>query len=58
MITISMTLSVQIACPVEEAYRFIADPATMPQWASTMSNRSGLWDKTSGRFKHLAMPEG
>jgi hypothetical protein len=28
-----VNLSVQIACPAAEAYRFIADPATMPQWA-------------------------
>ena len=33
MTTTSVTLSVQIACPAAEAYRFIADPATMPQWA-------------------------
>lgn len=33
METISVTLSVQIACPAAEAYRFVADPATMPQWA-------------------------
>jgi hypothetical protein len=33
MTTTSVTLSVRIACPAEEAYRFIADPATMPQWA-------------------------
>jgi hypothetical protein len=33
MPTSSATLSVQIACPATEAYRFIADPATMPQWA-------------------------
>lgn len=31
--TISVTLSVQIACPAADAYRFVADPATMPQWA-------------------------
>jgi uncharacterized protein YndB with AHSA1/START domain len=28
-----VTLSVQIARPVAEPYRFIADPTTMPQWA-------------------------
>lgn len=33
METISVTLSVQIACPAADAYRFVADPATMPQWA-------------------------
>jgi hypothetical protein len=33
VITNSATLSVEIACPAAEAYRFIADPATMPQWA-------------------------
>jgi hypothetical protein len=33
MTAISVTLSVQIACLATEAYRFIADPATMPQWA-------------------------
>jgi Polyketide cyclase / dehydrase and lipid transport len=31
--TISVTLSVQIPCPAAEAFRFIADPASMPQWA-------------------------
>jgi hypothetical protein len=30
---ISVTLSVQIACPEARAYRFVADPATMPQCA-------------------------
>jgi hypothetical protein len=29
-----VTLSVQIACPAGDAYRFVADPATMPQWAT------------------------
>lgn len=33
MATVSVTLSVQIACLAAEAYRFVADPATMPQWA-------------------------
>jgi hypothetical protein len=33
MTSTSVTLSIQIACPAAEAYRFIADPATMPQWA-------------------------
>jgi hypothetical protein len=33
MTTTSVTLSVQSACLAAEAYRFIADPATMPQWA-------------------------
>jgi hypothetical protein len=33
MTTTSVTLTVQIACPAAEAYQFIADPATMPQWA-------------------------
>ncbi len=33
METISVTLSVQIGCPAGESYRFVADPATMPQWA-------------------------
>jgi hypothetical protein len=33
MTAASVTLSVQIACSAAEAYRFIADPATMPQWA-------------------------
>ncbi len=33
MTTNSVTLTVQIACPAAEAYQFIADPATMPQWA-------------------------
>ena len=33
METISVTLSVQIACQAAEAYHFVADPATMPQWA-------------------------
>ncbi len=33
METVSVTLSVQIACPAAEGYRFVADPATMPQWA-------------------------
>jgi hypothetical protein len=31
--TISVTLSVQFACAPSEAYRFIADPSTMPRWA-------------------------
>jgi hypothetical protein len=31
--TISVTLSVQIARAAADAYRFVADPATMPQWA-------------------------
>jgi hypothetical protein len=29
----SVTLSVQLSCAAAEAYHFIADPATMPQWA-------------------------
>ncbi|HUZ96076.1 MAG TPA: hypothetical protein VMU57_14310 [Edaphobacter sp.] len=33
MTTNSVTLTVQIACPAAEAYQFIADPVTMPQWA-------------------------
>ncbi|MGD0737640.1 MAG: SRPBCC family protein [Terracidiphilus sp.] len=33
MTSASVTLSVQIARPATEAFRFIADPATMPQWA-------------------------
>ena len=33
MTTASVTLSVQIACPATEAFRFIADPETMPKWA-------------------------
>lgn len=31
--TTSATLTIQISCPVEEAFAFLADPATMPQWA-------------------------
>ncbi len=31
--TASATLSVQIGCPAAEAYRFVADPTTMPRWA-------------------------
>lgn len=33
MTTASVTLSVQIACSATEAFRFIADPETMPQSA-------------------------
>lgn len=29
----SVTLSVAISRPVKAVYRFLADPATMPQWA-------------------------
>jgi hypothetical protein len=30
---ISETKTVQIECPVESAFAFLADPANMPQWA-------------------------
>jgi hypothetical protein len=33
MATISKTLSVQIARPADDAYRFVADAANMPRWA-------------------------
>jgi hypothetical protein len=51
------TKPVQIACPAAEAYRFIADPATMPQWAIHNVKPIRLVGKMSGRFERLAARE-
>lgn len=29
----SVTKTIQIQCPIEKAFEFLADPANMPQWA-------------------------
>lgn len=59
--TISVTLSVQIACQAAEAYRFVADPATMPQWA--IHNVKGIrplanneWEITTPRGAGKLVP--
>jgi hypothetical protein len=40
--TISRTLTDQVACPADEAFRFIVDPATMPKWAPSAYERQAL----------------
>ncbi|HUA99158.1 MAG TPA: hypothetical protein VMA34_12580 [Terracidiphilus sp.] len=62
METIPVTLSVQIAWPAAEAYRFVADPATMPQWAihnvkSTRPLAANEWEIETPRDAGRLIPQ-
>lgn len=53
--TPSVTKSIQIARPVADAFDFLADPATMPQWA--IHNVTGIRPVAEGRWE-LDTPRG
>jgi hypothetical protein len=55
MSTISVTLSVHIACPAAKAFQFVADPSTMPQWA--IHNVKGIRPLASNEWE-IQTPRG
>jgi hypothetical protein len=58
---LSVTKSIQIDRPAKDAYAFVADPATMPQWAihnvkSINPAENGRWEMNTSRGKGFLIP--